>query len=290
MRATPVKLLCLLWVGLALALTVNLSKAALAQGVPMMAFALWPLLGSGLLLLLVAALSGNSARLSRQTLTYGFWSGTLGIALPYAISFTLVPKLGAGLVTLVYALPPVITYAMALLVGLEKPRLRRGIGIGFGLMGAVLLGRGDRSLDLLGVLLLLSPIAIAAGNIYRTLRWPQGASPLSLAPLMVLGAAVPLAPFALLAGDAAVLHMVTPLGWSMIAAQALLTCLLYIGYFILQKLAGPVYLSQIGYVAAAAGLLLALLWHGETPALSALLALGLIFTGVLLVRPSPASA
>ena len=48
------------------------------------------------------------------------------------------------------------------------------------------------------------------------------------------------------------------------AVQALVSALLFVTYFRLQVVGGPVYLSQIGYVAAAVGLASGILFLGES--------------------------
>ena len=53
----------------------------------------------------------------------------------------------------------------------------------------------------------------------------------------------------------------------------------------LQIAGGPVYLSQIGYVAAAFGVALAYLLFGELPTWLLLAGVAMIVVGVLLVRP-----
>ncbi len=65
---------------------------------------------------------------------------------------------------------------------------------------------------------------------------------------------------------------------------------MYVLYFQLQRVAGPVYLSQIGYVAAGFGVAIAVAVFAETVTLAMLAGLALIAGGVFLVTPrrSPA--
>lgn len=55
-------------------------------------------------------------------------------------------------------------------------------------------------------------------------------------------------------------------------------------YFVLQKLAGPVYLSQIGSVAALVGLALATLLLAEPLSARIAVAAGLVACGIFLVN------
>ncbi|MGB3312907.1 MAG: EamA family transporter [Albidovulum sp.] len=96
------------------------------------------------------------------------------------------------------------------------------------------------------------------GNIFRTRFWPAGEAPVTLAALSVLIGAGLVLPMALHSegGRLAVLWadreiMVLILTGSVVVATQ------YVLQFRLQALAGPVYMSQIGGVAAMVGAVLA---------------------------------
>lgn len=71
-----------------------------------------------------------------------------------------------------------------------------------------------------------------------------------------------------------------------LAIQVVVSAVFYALYFRLQHLAGPVYLSQIGYVGTAFALPIAVLVFGDrvTPAMIA--GVALVILGVFLVRPA----
>jgi drug/metabolite transporter (DMT)-like permease len=71
--------------------------------------------------------------------------------------------------------------------------------------------------------------------------------------------------------------------WLLVAQIAIFSAT-YALYFILQKLAGPVYLSQIGSVAAIFGAALAVVALGEIANAGLLVAAALILAGVVLVN------
>jgi drug/metabolite transporter (DMT)-like permease len=278
-------LLLLVTVGSLLGLTANIVKLALQAGWPALAFLCCSALGSGLVLLALAAATGNRPGLGRQALAYYLWSGLLSIALPNALFFLAIPHVGAAFVALCLAFPPLATYLLALLFRMERPRAVRAAGVATGLLGALVLafGRsgGGSAASFWAAVALAGPLVIAAGNIYRTLRWPDGASALSLAPGMLLGGAALLVPFLLLPGSA------PPLGQPatmLLLAQVAVFSATYALYFILQKIAGPVYLSQIGSVGAVVGASLAVLALGEPAGPALLLAGLLVLLGVFLVN------
>jgi drug/metabolite transporter (DMT)-like permease len=281
-------LFCLLAVGALLGLTANVVKIAVSSGWPPLAFLFWATLGAGLILLIVAIASGNKPGVGRPDIAYALVTGLLSIAAPNALVFAAVPHVGASFVAICLALPPLLTYGLALAIGMERLRASRAVGVLFGLVGAATLASAKANggaVDPFWIFAALTgPVFITLGNIYRTLKWPAGASALSLAPGMLLGGSALLLPFLAAIGatffparqDAAT-------SWILVAQVAIFTAT-YALYFVLQRLAGPVYLSQIGSVGAVFGAALAVLVLGEPASARLLAAGGLILFGVFLVN------
>ncbi len=149
-------------------------------------------------------------------------------------------------------------------------RPARLLGVMLGLAGGLILAAakaGDVSAAPGWALLILAmPMLLAVGNVYRSLRWPSGASPLFLAGLMMLGAALMLLPFVLVSEPGQLPALLASERITvLLGVEVLVFSVLYLFYFVLQKIAGPVYLSQMGTVAAVVGTLIAVLWLGEAP-------------------------
>ncbi|RUA22174.1 hypothetical protein DSL92_07135 [Billgrantia gudaonensis] len=126
------------------------------------------------------------------------------------------------------------------------------------------------------------PLVLALGNIYRTLRWPEGSSPVFLAASMMFGGAVTLFPSRCRSNPASS-RLCSPRNRRAAAAGGVAVfAVLYLFFFVLQRLAGPVYLGQIGSVAAVVGTLIAIFALGEAPAANLGLA-ALLVAGVLAV-------
>lgn len=283
----PVLAVALLFtIGTLMGLTSNLVKLASSSGWQPMAFLLWSLLGGGLLLLLFAWLRGERPGMSLPQQRYYLASGLLSIAVPNALLFSSIGHVGAGFASMCLAFPPLITYLLALALRMEGLSRIRLLGICIGLSGSLLLALGklnsgdSPTLWVLGALSV--PVFLALGNIYRARYWPSGASPLSLAPGMLLGGALLLIPTALLGVDFTP-HLDNTKAVGLLAAQMLLFAAVYALFFILQNLAGTVFLSQIGSVAAITGAAIAIGLLGEQGSLSMLLAALCIVGGVLLV-------
>jgi drug/metabolite transporter (DMT)-like permease len=280
-------LLLLLAVGTLLGVFTVLVKAAIAAGWHPLAFLFWSLAGSGLIVAAVAVANGQPPRFDRRTIPYYLGAGLLSGALPNALSFTAIAHVGAGFVALCYAFPPLITYGLALSLGMERPRALRATGLLVGLFGAVLLVAAKVSVegDSLAwlAIALIAPVVVASGNIFRSFFWPTGATPLSLAPGMLLAGALLLGPALMLAG----VPLAPPPGAAalgLVLAEIAVFAAAFSLIFVLQALAGPVYLSQIGSVGAAAGAALAVVVLGETASPTIVLATAVILAGVALVN------
>lgn len=288
----PVPLLLLLAVGTSSGITNNVSKLAASWGVPLLPLLFWGVLGGAVLLAIVAALSKSLPAIDRRALVYGLVSGLLLIALPTAIIYLAAGHVGAGFVSLSLAFVPMITYLLAILLRIEGARWVRIAGVIAGLAGGLVLALGKATApDAQWIWIAATaaiPVIIAAGNIYRTLYWPEGAKPLALAPLMLAGGAVWILPVALHAGIATI---ATGPGVALAALQAVVSTAMYALYFVLQRIAGTVYLSQLGSVGAITGAAIAILGFGEAMPPGFAAAAVLIVAGVALFnrRPRPKS-
>jgi drug/metabolite transporter (DMT)-like permease len=103
---------------------------------------------------------------------------------------------------------------------------------------------------------------VAAGNVYRTLDWPEGADPLTLAVGSNAAAAVMLLAIGL-AGEGVTAFTSLGLSPGVVLVQVLSSAGMFALFFRLQRVGGPVFLSQIGYVGAAVGLVSGSLVLGE---------------------------
>lgn len=291
-RSRSYPLLLLIATGTTLGMAPPFAKLATAAGVPAIAFAFWQYLLGGLGLLALAMLSGARPPLGPLHLRYYAISGLITLALPNVLVFLAVARIGAGLPSIVYAFPAMLTYAMALGLRMETLVWTRAAGIGLGLVGILLImaprsGPLDEA-DLPWMLLaFIAPVSLAAGNIYRTRAWPKDAAPLALAAGTLLGAAFWLLIACLASGLFYVPSATADSDW-VLAAAGVFACLSFIPYFELQRVAGPVYLSQIGYVMAATSLGIGWLVFGERYGLLVWLAVLVIIAGILLVNRRPA--
>lgn len=279
----------LITTGTLLAVAVLLSKLAAANNAPMLTYLCMALGGSGIILTLISRGQPRPAASATVLLLYSLGAGAL-MALGSALGYLAVGKVGAAFIAVALAFPPLLTWFLSLLTGLETFAVSRVAGLLISLAGGALLAFG-KGLDVPhaeigGVLLACAmPVVLAVGNVYRSLFWPNGTSARQLAGLMSLCGAALTLPFAVWQEG---------LGAGLALWQApllpILCCAVvsfvfqYLTFFRLQQIAGPVYLSQTGSVAAITGTPIAIVVLGETAPDGFALAAALITIGLAIFQ------
>lgn len=258
----------LLVTGTLLGLMLPFGKLASTAGVAPSLWALVISLGAGGVLLCWMLLRGDKIGVDLGRLRYFAIAGAISYVIPNLLMFWAMPHLGAGYSGIMFTLSPVITLSLSLLLRVRRPTALGIAGIAVGFIGALLVawtrGEAGKPAELLWVAMgMLIPVSLALGNIYRTMDWPKNAGTTELAVGSHLAAAAMLIAVILFRGDFATLPNLTgvPL---LTAAQIAASSLMFVFFFRLQVVGGPVYLSQIGYVAAAIGLISGVLYLGET--------------------------
>ncbi len=181
--------------------------------------------------------------------------------------FSAISYLGAGYTGIMFTLSPVITLVLSILLGVRRPNLLGIAGIAVGFAGALMValtrGEAGQPAELFWVVVgLLIPVSLAAGNIYRTYDWPEGTGPIELAVGSHLAAAAMLLVGLLLLEGGSTFGALSGLPL-LVFAQVASASAMFAFFFRLQAVGGPVYLSQIGYVAAAIGLIAGTFFLGE---------------------------
>lgn len=247
--------------------------------------------------LCLATIAGRSACSLGDLSRFGFVSGLFAYVIPNAVLFTAMPHIGSGLAGLMFALSPVATAVISLAFGVRPPSKGLLIAVGFGFVGAILIVAGRQTLALSSaanwlLAALAIPLSLAIGNVYRSARWPVGATPtqvgaasnLLAAPLLFVASHFQggTLDFALFAN-----HLL------LVIAQCVASLLMFLLFFRLQVIGGPTYLSQIGYIAAAVGLLAGVGLLGESYPMIVWAGAALIIAGILanfVDRPRKSSA
>lgn len=279
--------------GALLGLSLPFGKIATAAGVPPVVWAFVISAGGGSAILLAMLLAGQRVRLTARKLRYFFVTAAITYALPNLLLFSVMPHVGAGYAGIMYTLSPILTLVLSILFGVRKPNLLGIFGIAIGFAGAVMVATtrgqlGEPAALFWVAIALVIPLSLASGNIYRTVDWPADASPLELAVGSNLAAGLLLfVGIVLLPGLPSLAALAgVPL---VTVAQVAASAMMFAVFFRLQVVGGPVYLSQIGYVAAAIGLFSGTFFLGERYGLLTWLGAVVIAIGVVVTTKAQAA-
>jgi drug/metabolite transporter (DMT)-like permease len=216
---------------------------------------------------------------------FGLISGLFAYVIPNATVFLAIPHIGSGLAGLMFALSPVVTAIISIIFGIRPPNRPMLIAVALGFAGAaiIVLTRQQLGMPLASNWLLVAlivPLSLAIGNVYRTARWPEGASPLQVgAASNLMAAPMLLAASWINAGQFDISLLMQNGGLAL--AQWIISLAMFSLFFRLQWIGGPTYLSQIGYVAAAVSLAIGAGLLGETYPMPVWLGAGVIIAGIL---------
>lgn len=257
------------------------------QSVSPLLILFWQMTGGALVVWLVSWPSRNFPLWNAQHVRYYLIGGLLGVSLPYVLAYVVLRDLQVGMVGLLTALSPVVTYALDRLLGHEQGSPLRLLGLIAGFCGVVMLVIPGGGVDLSGqnaflLLALAIPLTLAASNIYRSRYWPIGSEAMPLVIGMLTVQAGLLFVVNLLLGNFGQ-HLPQSAGiGGLLVLLSLMAGASYLSTFKLLHIGGPVYLSQMGYVITAVTLVAGIVMWGERYDRNDLLSMGLILSGVLL--------
>jgi drug/metabolite transporter (DMT)-like permease len=284
MLETPAGLLII--VGALLGANFPIGKIASGAGVPGLVWAALLSVSAASVLGLWVFLRGRQVPVDGHHLRYFTVTALTAYAVPNTLVFAAIPHLGAGLTSIFYALSPIVTLALAAVAGLRKPSPLELAGIAVGFAGALMVvsGRGEigKPADIIWLAAgFMVPVSLALGNVYRTLDWPDNADPLWLAVGSHIVAGLILSGLALFLFNGNEIARAADVPGAALA-QAVASSLMLPLFFRLQRVGGPVTLSQIGIVAAAVGVGIGAFVLGERYATIVWLGVAVIAIGVTL--------
>lgn len=276
----------LLVTGTLIGLNLPLGKIAGITGISPMIWSLIVSLGAAGLLLPLLVSQKRLALPKGKMVSYVIISALISYVIPNMLLFSVIPHAGAGYTGLMFALSPVFTLSLAALFRHKTPNKLGLIGIGIGLLGAVIVsishGAAPEAPPVFWIIIaLMVPAILACGNIYRTAYWPEGASPDVLAFWSHAFAVLVFVVLLLITRGSLPVAELALAPWA-VAGQMLVAGLTFPVFFRLQQKGGPVLLSQIGYVAAAVGLIAATFVLDEQYSLLTWAGAGVIAIGILI--------
>ena len=272
-------------------------KVAGEAGIPALAVLAWQVVSAAVIVTAIAALRGDLPRLSGANVRYAAIAGFLGVSAPNLLMFSAAPHLPGGVMGAVMAMSPVLTYAIAVTLRLERLGAKAAAGIGIGFLGTALVIGPLAELGPAGCVLIAAaaPLLLACANVFRSTAWPSGLSPLAAASLMLVLQALVLAPVALVLQTFQIPSAgITDTNVALWGA-GVFTAVFYLGAFELQKRGGPIMVGQLGQVIAIASLAIGVVAFHERYGVQTLAGVSLVIAGVILVnggrspRPSQSS-
>jgi drug/metabolite transporter (DMT)-like permease len=282
---SPILLLAIC--GFLFASKIMLTKAALDAGAQVFQLVFVVNSGAGLFLLALVIWTRQPIPLRRAHIALYVGLGLLSFAAPALLSNAVVDRVGPAYTSTVYSLSPLLTMTFASGLGIERMTINRLTGITLGFGGMLVLVHQQIALIDVGqtawvIVGLLIPASAALGNIVRTAYWPKGTSALAFSCATLLTSSIMVA--------IAATYFETPAEWQFdneragkwMACSVVLSALSYVLNFHLQRVAGPVIFSQIGYWGAGYGILLAALLFGDVLTVSSIFGItGIMCGGVL---------
>lgn len=280
---------CLLIAGGLWGVTPSLARIATSQGASPVGLTWWQGVGGGLLLLLIAVIRGKTPPLGRNYLFFYLVCGITGTAVPTLILFSAAPHVAVGVISLITALVPIMTYAFSIGLGIDSLTPARVTGVALGFVAVVLVvapqgftGQGVGPLWV--VVALFIPLGFSIENVFVAFRRPPDSDAIALVSGMLFAGALILTP-AMLFGD-----NVVSMGLPWRAAQwatlgmILVNVVSYCVFLHLIKISGPVFASQAGYFSMTFGVLWGMALFAERHSAWVWAALALMFFGLGLVK------
>lgn len=289
-RATaPLTILFLFLCGISFSLVYSINVTATGDGIPIFAYVFWQSLGAAAIVLVLCAVFRSWPRFTWAHLKVYGLTGALNLALPYAVLSYVAQKVPSSVLGLGLTLVPILVYALALVAGLDRLRLRRVVGILAGFAGVLLVLLPRTSLpapEMVGWVLLglVAPLCYAVNATIIALMRPPATGSLPLGFGLLAASAV----YGLVAMLASGQAWAFPAPWSPADWATLLAmpnnAISYVLVFEIIRRAGPVVFSTTNYIATLAGMGFGIWFFGDRPSVWIWAALALMFLGLFLVN------
>lgn len=280
--------IAILIMGLGWSGSFTLSKIAREAGAPALGLIIWEGLGSGLLLLIACVAFKKLPRLKSSYLLYYLINGLLGLTIPGVMLFWSAPHIPVGVLTLLLALAPIMTYAYVLVLRTERFDPVRAFGVVLGFLGVGLIVLPESSLpdpDMIGWVLFgfLAASIYAAQNVYLAIKSPPDADSLSqTCGMLLLGGIAALPPATLFDGFLWIDFQPSIAVWCAVAMMLINAALMAVFVWVIRAI-GPVFAAQTANFVTLGGIFWGWLVFSEVLSLWVWAAIISLMCGVALV-------
>ncbi|WP_245306172.1 DMT family transporter [Roseovarius aestuariivivens] len=274
-------------------LCIPLAKVAVSTGYGPLGLIFWQVAIVAGLMLGFNALRGRRFPSLRRAWGLLIAVAMLGAVLPDVAYYTAAQHLPGGVLSIVISSVPIFAFPLALLLGNDRFRAIRLLGLLFG-FGGILLLLGPQAGLPQGVALLFVPVALIAPFCYASeVNVVARFGTYGLDPIQVLAAASVLAmavtlPLALVSGQW--INPLPPYGIADLAlvANSTVHAAVYATYVWLTGRAGSVFTAQVSYLVTGFGVLWSMALLQESYSSTLWASLALMVAGIFLVQPKPA--
>ena len=277
-------------IGITWGMTFSLARIVAEAGAHPIGLTFWQAAGGGLVLLPVCLYRRIFPRLNWQNCKRFLVIALAGTAIPGTLFFYAAAHVPAGILAITIALVPMLTYAFAWILGVDKYATKRFIGIVLGFGAILLLSLPESSLPDPGMvkwmmLALVATVFYTIENVYVDVSIPHGTDLIALLMGSLFVAALLLVPVIYIQ-DAfvAIRYPFTSVEWS-ILTLAIVSSTAYTMFLYVVKMSGSVFASLAGYVITLSGVFWGMLFFDESHSVWVWSALVLMLVGMALVTP-----
>ncbi|HSF65036.1 MAG TPA: DMT family transporter [Paracoccaceae bacterium] len=270
--------------------TQPLGKIAVSTGHGHFALIFWQLVIGALLLGAVLLVRRQGFAVTRARLAFAAMIAVIGTLVPNSTFYISVAQLPSGIMSIIIATVPLLSFPIAMALGMDRFGWLRVMGLLCGVAGVALIALPEASLPSPAMaaflpLAMVGPLFYAVeGNVVA--RWGTwGMSAVQTMFLVSLVGAVMALPLAVLSGQ-----WFDPFAdWgraeTALVASSIAHALAYATYVWLAAQAGAVFAAQTGYIVTGTGVIWAMLLLGERFSPFVWAALGVMMLGLFLVQP-----
>jgi drug/metabolite transporter (DMT)-like permease len=263
----------------------SLAKFAMTHGVPPLGYSFWQSLGPALLLTPICLLTKKTAMLNPRYWPYFLICGLIGIAIPNTNMYFIASHIPAGLLAVLVNTVPLFVYPLALLLKQEQFDGWRLFALILCMIGIVFIIGISTPLiySFWAILALISPLAFALCSLYINEKQPKEIDILTAASGMLLCSSLLLTP--LVISQHAFYSLSGPLTLvkQVVVLEIILSSLGYLLFFMLIRIAGPVFYSLTGGIVALTGLFWSYWIFGELLTLMQSIAVTLVICAIFLL-------
>lgn len=280
----------LLAFGLMWGCTIPLTKIAVSTGHHPFGLIFWQFAISTFILLFVVLFRRSKLVFDARHLLFFLIIAALGTLVPNTASLLTAVHLPGGVMALIIALVPMFSLLIALSIGRENFNIVRLSGVLLGVCAMALIALPETSLPdpskaIFVLLGLIAPLCYGIEGNYLAVKQPEDTGPIAT----MFGASLigTLLSIPLVIATGTFINPFDGMGAPEFAqmGSSVLHIMAYTGYVALVGAAGAVFASQVGYIVTPAGVILSILFLGESHSGYVWIALVVVLLAITLVQP-----